>query len=422
MKHYQPFLFAMLLVASATLVVGLGFAFAEGEGEPFQITAIEDDSVGEEINNLNKQISNKRSTIETIRRDIAEYRSRIQEKQKEGITLQNELELLGNRAAQTELELQAVEEEQSAVGSEIRVLDLRIQALDQQLARERESIAAILTKLDTYDNDLTLQLLFGNDSFAELFDRLQALDNMTSDLASALDRAKSEKQQVTLARAEKDAKQQHLSELALLLEDTKEDLQYQSEAKNVLLTQSQESEVAFRQLLADLREEEAAISHQIFFLQGKIESRLLADDALGGSSILSWPVEPLRGLSALFHDPSYPFRHLFEHSGADIPTRAGTPVRAAAPGYVAWARTGVQYGNYVMLIHADGVATIYAHLSKMSVAAEEFVARGEVIGASGGVPGTQGAGLSTGAHLHFEVRKDGVPMNPLGYLIRRDDL
>jgi murein DD-endopeptidase MepM/ murein hydrolase activator NlpD len=422
MKHHYPFLSAMLLVASATLVAGLGFAFAHGEGEPLETAAVEDESVSGEINDLNKQISNKRSSIDTIRRDIAEYRSRIQAKQKEAVSLQNELELLGNRAAQTELELQAVEEEQSAIGTEIRVLDLRIQALNRQLARERESIAAILIKLDTYDNDLTLQLLFGNDSFAELFDRLQALDNMTSDLASALNRAKSEKQQVTLARAEKDAKQQQLTELARLLEDTREDLQHQQEAKNVLLAESQESEIAFRQLLADLREEEASISHQILSLQGKIEARLLENDALGGSSILSWPVEPLRGISAGFHDPTYPFRNLFEHPGIDLPTRVGTPVRAAAPGYVAWTRTGVQYGYYIMVIHADGVATLYAHLSKMDVKADQFVARGEVIGYSGGARGAAGAGLSTGPHLHFEVRKDGVPTNPMGYLIQRDDL
>jgi len=101
-----------------------------------------------------------------------------------------------------------------------------------------------------------------------------------------------------------------------------------------------------------------------------------------------------------------------------LPEPRGTSVLAAASGYVAWARTGPSYGNYIMIIHANGMSTLYAHLSQMNVVADQFVARGDLIGRSGGVPGTQGAGLSTGAHLHFEVRKNGIPVNPLDYLTK----
>ena len=126
-----------------------------------------------------------------------------------------------------------------------------------------------------------------------------------------------------------------------------------------------------------------------------------------------------RGLSTLFHDPTYPFRHLFEHTGVDIPEPVGTPVHAAAAGYVAWVRASRDYGNYIMIIHEDGLATLYAHLSAQWAKPDQFVNQGEVIGKSGGVPGMPGAGLSTGAHVHFEVRKDGIPVNPMEYLPRQ---
>ena len=70
-----------------------------------------------------------------------------------------------------------------------------------------------------------------------------------------------------------------------------------------------------------------------------------------------------------------------------------------------------------MIIHGDGLSTVYGHISKALVSQEDYVAQGQAIALSGGLPGTTGAGrLTSGPHLHFEVRKDGIPVDPASFL------
>ncbi|HIE37992.1 MAG TPA: M23 family metallopeptidase [Anaerolineales bacterium] len=118
-----------------------------------------------------------------------------------------------------------------------------------------------------------------------------------------------------------------------------------------------------------------------------------------------WP-SPRRGISGwYFHDPENP-----SHNGLDIAAALHDPIVAAAAGTVSFAGPSGGYGNLVLVDHADGWQTWYAHLSYISVTAGQEVAQGEVIGAAGST------GYSTGPHLHFELRHQGRPVDPLVYL------
>lgn len=100
------------------------------------------------------------------------------------------------------------------------------------------------------------------------------------------------------------------------------------------------------------------------------------------------------------------------HTGVDLAAPVGTPVVASAGGTVRAAGPSGRYGNLVVIDHG-GTSTYYAHLSEITVAVDDVVAGGEVIGAVGAT------GNVTGAHLHFELRIGGVPHDPMNVLQRR---
>ncbi len=101
------------------------------------------------------------------------------------------------------------------------------------------------------------------------------------------------------------------------------------------------------------------------------------------------------------------------HDGIDIPAPPGTPVLAAERGIVAYSGNGMRgYGNAVILDHGDGIRTLYGHLDTIRAKPSELVPAGEPVGTVGRT------GNATTPHLHFELRVDGEPVDPLRYLER----
>lgn len=142
-----------------------------------------------------------------------------------------------------------------------------------------------------------------------------------------------------------------------------------------------------------------------------------------GGRFALWPVEPRKGISAIFHDSAYAERFGVRHDGVDIPTPQGTELHAVDDGVIISAIDN-GYGFSSITLQTDaGVSVLYGHVSSLLVQEGDRISAGDVIGLSGGRPGTKGAGLlTTGAHLHIEVIVDGHHKDPLEYLPPRDQV
>ena len=224
------------------------------------------------------------------------------------------------------------------------------------------------------------------------------------------------------------------------LETTQDQLGGEELYKEQLLTETAESEQKFQLLLENAKREQAQIEGEIAALENNAQDKILKireeiqnrleDDSeendeltdeeqfvLDGVVKFTWPTVSQR-ITCAFHCPGYPYESYFgPHSGMDIGVSSGTAVKAAASGYV----TRVYFDGtpnlaWIMIVHGNGLSSVYLHLSSISVAVDQYVKRGDQIGLSGGIPGTPGAGITTGPHLHFEIRVDGIATNPAPYL------
>lgn len=148
-------------------------------------------------------------------------------------------------------------------------------------------------------------------------------------------------------------------------------------------------------------------------LKEVIERQLLNQSSFKKSS---GPVLPSEGIiSSEFGPRLHPLRGRWSfHRGIDIAAPHGSPVRAIRDGRVTFSGYTEGYGNLVVIDHGDGLITRYGHNSKNLVKEGDSVSRGDIIAEVGST------GLSTGAHLHFEVWMDGKPIDPEGYLNIKD--
>lgn len=127
---------------------------------------------------------------------------------------------------------------------------------------------------------------------------------------------------------------------------------------------------------------------------------------------------PLQGarMSSSYGMRDHPvLRQRRRHNGVDLAAPTGTPVYATADGIVGRADWFSSYGLYVAIDHGADLETRYAHMSRLAVAAGERVRKGDVIGYVGST------GRSTGPHLHYEVRVDGVAVNPIPYMVETEE-
>jgi len=331
--------------------------------------------------------------------------------------LEAKVAVLRGREAAAEAELSAKEAELGRAEDELREALKRLDTLRGRLKRAlvnlRERLVAIYTYGET--SDLTTVILSSEDygemvARTEYFDAINESDSALAERVRSLrDEAKelvrvrkTAKLTIEKARDQIAAREAALEATRASVESREGELLAARAERRRALTGVQGDRDEHEEIAADLR---AEIAQEIAEATGGVmlpAGPMPSPSAAG----LIWPLE-----GTLTSGFGYRWGRM--HEGIDISVPEGTPIRAAADGTVILLQSEYEsggYGNYTCVDHGGGLSTCYAHQSSFATSVGASVSQGDVIGYSGNT------GHSTGPHLHFEVRINGAPTDPLGYL------
>lgn len=389
-----------------------------------------------DIQTLNNQIQEKSSAISDLDQKIDVYQEAIERKQSEAFTLENQIAVIEHDIEKTAKEIDKTQLELDRLNLELQGLDLKIDRTNSDMAVTKTRVGDTLRLLYQSEQKSPIEITFSVNTLSDFFSQLTYQKTLQTSLQQDLDQLEQLSSQLEQEKGEATIKRKEVSQAEQQLEAQQQSLEGEREYKDELLEKTEADEEKFQALVQEARTEQTRVDAEINSLESKVQTQIdklrkqaeekrdngeelteEEEELLVGDVVFSWPIDS-RDISCGFHCSGYPFAKWFQHSGIDVRTPQGTPVKAAASGYVGIAKfDGTPALAYVTIEHNGTYTTVYMHLSSVNVSPGQYVHRGEVIGNSGGLPKTPGAGAySTGAHLHFEVRVDGIPQDPLPFL------
>jgi len=345
--------------------------------------------------------SNERDQLNEIQNVISKTQQDIDRGKREERNLLTQIQNLETQMRATQAEIETLRGNIADMEQRIEKALAELEALEADLKEQSDNLNARLSAMYMNGNIGILDVLLGSSSISDFMinmDRIQLIYESDRELMEYLE------EQFRIMESHKNFLQKMQDDL--IAEREKEANKREALRKNQQDTAVKKAEVELNNKL--LEEIMDALLVEANRLIQEILSKQSDEEYVGGA--LGWPV-PGR-ISSEFGYRIHPIlkdRRL--HTGIDIACPTGTRVVAANAGRVMMAGWNNSYGYVVMVDHGGGIVTLYAHNSSLSVKEGDIVTRGQTIALSGST------GMSTGPHLHFEVRVNGHYKDPMPYLI-----
>lgn len=361
----------------------------------------------ETVDELKGKINDRNNTISQLEQEIKKYQADIDALGKEKDSLSNTIKSLDISKKKLEADTKITENKIASKNLEIKELSLQIGDKSERIGDGKAFIAKSLADIYQINSASIIENLLGKKSFSELWrnsDELATLQGSMQDRIGELENLKvnletnkklTEKKKLELVALTNDLKNQ----TKILVSTTKE--------KNAILAETKNTEANYKTLLSIKKAQKEAFEREVLAFESALKIAIDPNNIpTTGTGILQYPLTKVT-ITQYFGNTAFSTANpqIYNgqgHTGVDFAASIGTPVKASLTGtVVGTGNTDIgscrSYGKWIMLKHANGLSTLYAHLSLINVENGQEVGTGQIIGYSGNT------GYSTGPHLHFGV-------------------
>jgi murein DD-endopeptidase MepM/ murein hydrolase activator NlpD len=361
---------------------------------------------------IGQQVANQ-NQLDSIQAQISDTVAQINAIDALIATLKNQITAQRALIAQTQA---AIDD----LNRKIRFGEASVIRLDASVTVRQETLNERMRYIDSHGAVNYLQLVLTSSNINQLLNRIVGAQQVAAGDQRLLEELDTERRQVAIANNQLDLQRDQVAGLLKQQKATEADLETKVTTENAAIAKEQVLAAQLQTKYAQVQAERAQIDAQV--AQLALQYDAAAVKAGGGNGVFEWPM-PACGFSCItqgfgcstfyleVYDPACPYPHKI-HTGIDIAGPYGTQIVAADTGVAYLYPGSIGYGNLLVIIHGNGYSTYYGHLSGYApgLYTGQVVPRGTTVAFEGST------GWSTGPHLHFEIRVNGVYKDPCIWL------
>lgn len=354
-------------------------------------------------NNYDEKIEETESKIENLQKNMKKLHI-LEKEEKEKLSAYEKEYFETQEKITKQLEvIEDVKKKIEAKNNEIEIRSKELVKVQEEIMLQNDYLKKRLRAMYKFGKVGQIEILLKANDFMEAMtrlDRIKIIADFDKKLLQNLKDTRKKRQEakdLVLKEQEK-------------LEDLKDELFDEKENLELTLKREEVKKQHSKNTIEDIKRRKALYETEAKQLDELLRKFISEKNYVGG--VMSWPLDLHQNyITSFFGKRAAPIAGASTNHGAiDVGVRIGEPVYASLDGTIIYASYYGSYGNMVMIDHGGGIVTVYAHLSNILKSAGTNVKRGETLALSGNT------GVSTGPHLHFEVRVNGVRVDPLDYV------